>query len=125
MEIFKKTETENFKSNKMENFKKTETELRNQVLYAIYGLIPSYCWFDASDIFKKSTKERLKWWEGIITHAKYKDISNNIKEEVTKTINDLENEILKQKNSNTSNKGVCMSNYYDTKRYYSNDFCDI
>jgi hypothetical protein len=57
-----------------------DSDLRNYVLNEIYGTLPSYCYFTATDIMKESISQRIDWYVSLKTE------SHNLKDKTVEMI---------------------------------------
>lgn len=61
--------------------KQYEALMRNQIITALYGYLPSYCIWTEDDILKEDTSSRLDWWRKMISEAEGNNIDVDKRDE--------------------------------------------
>ena len=61
--------------------KQYEALMRNQIITALYGSLPSYCIWTEDDILKEDTSSRLDWWRKMISEAEGNNIDVDKRDE--------------------------------------------
>ena len=61
--------------------KQYEALMRNQILAAVYGSLPSYCVWTEDDILDEDAETRLNWWRKMVAEAVENEIDVEKKNE--------------------------------------------